>query len=341
MRAIWVTRHGGPEVLEVRQTPDPEPGPGEVRVVARAVGLNFAEVMARRGTYPDAPRPPCVLGYEGAGVIDRVGVGVDPGRVGERVIYMSRFGGQATQVCVSTDYLAPMSPEMSFEDGAALPVNYVTAYHMLHRVWRLRAGDRVLVHMAAGGVGTAVLQLCRDVPGVVTFGTAPAEKFAFVREQGCTHPIDYRTEDYAEVVQRLTGGEGVDLILDPLGGIPHWAKGYALLRPAGLLVIFGLAQVVAGGRREIISLLRQMKKEPPFTPLNFLDDNRGVAGVNIGHLWGHAELIRSEGLELIELYRAGRVRPHIGSRYPFSRVAEAHAELESGRGSGKIVLLPD
>lgn len=341
MRAIWVTRHGGLDALEVRESADPEPQAGEVRVVTRAVGLNFAEVMARRGTYPDAPRPPCILGYEGAGVIDRVGPGVDPRRVGERVIYMSRFGGQASHVCVDEAYLASMPPEMSFEDAAALPVNYVTAYHMLHQVWRLRSGDRVLVHMAAGGVGTAVLQLCHNVPDVVTFGTAPADRFDFVRSHGCMHPIDYRTEDYAEVVRRSTGGEGIDLVLDPLGGIEQWSKGYSLLRPAGLLIVFGLAQVVAGGRREIISLLRQMKKEPPFTALTFLDDNRGVAGVNIGHLWSHTELIRRHGLELIRLYSAGRIRPHIGRRFPFSQIAAAHEELETGKSSGKIVLLPD
>ncbi|MBN2195105.1 MAG: zinc-binding dehydrogenase [Polyangiaceae bacterium] len=341
MRAIWITHHGGLDALEVRESPDPVPLPGQVRIATRAVGLNYAEVMARRGTYPDAPRPPCVLGYEGAGEIDRVGPGVDPGLVGRRVVYMSRFGGQASHVCVDTDYSAPIPPDMGFEDAAALPVNFITAFHVLERVWRLREGDRVLVHMAAGGVGTAVLQMCRHVPDVVTFGTAAADKFDFVRAQGCTHPIDYRTEDYAEVVRRLTDGQGVDLVLDPLGGMEQWKKGYSLLRPGGLLVIFGLAQVVQGGRRAIIGLLRELKKDPPFTPLSLLDDNRGVAGVNIGHLWEHAQLVRREGLAVIDLCGRGRIRPHMGSRYPFSRVAEAHEELESGRNAGKILLIPD
>lgn len=341
MRAVWITKHGGLDALEVRETPDPEPKAGEALVRTRAVGLNYAEVMARRGTYPDAPRPPCVLGYEGAGIVERVGPGVDESLLGKRVIYMSRFWGQATHVCVPVPYLVPMPDSLSFEEGAAMPVNYVTAYHTLHAVHRVRPGDRVLIHMAAGGVGTAALQMCKHVGGVVTFGTAAANKFDFIREQGCTHAIDYLTEDYAEVVRELTHGEGIDLVLDPLGGMEHWSKGYSLLRPGGLLIVFGLSAVVKGGRRKIIELLRAMKANPPFTPLTMLDDNRGVAGVNIGHLWGHADLVRAEGAKILELYEAGAVRPHVGSRYTFSEIAAAHEELEEGRNFGKIILLPD
>ena len=341
MQAVWITKHGGLDALEVRETPDPEPAAGEVRIRTRAAGLNYAEVMARRGTYPDAPRPPCVLGYEGAGIIDEVGEGVDSSLLGQRVIYMSKFRGQASCVCVPAGFTTPMPESLGFEDAAAMPVNYVTAYHMLHRVHRVRPGDRVLLHMAAGGVGTAVLQMCRHVGGVETFGTLARNKFDFVTELGCDHPIDYETTDYADEVRRLTNGEGVDLVLDPLGGLENWAKGYSLLRPGGLLIIFGLAAVVKEGRRKIIELLRKLKEKPPFTPLTMLDNNRGVAGVNIGHLWGHPDIVRTEGTEILNLYEQGAVRPHIGSRHRFSEVAQAHAELEEGRNFGKIVLIPD
>jgi NADPH:quinone reductase-like Zn-dependent oxidoreductase len=341
MRAVWITKHGGLDALEVRETPDPEPRQGEVLVRTRAVGLNYAEVMARRGTYPDAPRPPCVLGYEGAGVVESVADRADEALIGTRVIYMSKFWGQSSHVRVPKEYLVPMPDSLSFEDAAAMPVNYVTAYHMLHVVHRVRPGDRVLVHMAAGGVGTAALQMLRHVGGVTTFGTAAVNKFDFVREHGCDHPIDYLAEDYADVVTEVTGGEGIDLVLDPLGGLDHWNKGYSLLRPGGLLIVFGLAAVVKGGRRKIIELMRQMKADPPFTPLTMLDHNRGVAGVNIGHLWGHPDLIRAEGTEILKLYDSGVVRPHIGSRYPFAEVTKAHEELEEGRNFGKIILIPD
>src|SRR5258708_9784292 len=159
MRAVWITKSGGPEVLAVRETPDPEPGPGQVRVRVHAAGLNFAEVMARQGLYPDAPKPPCIVGYEVAGVVEALGPGVAEPQVGRRVMALVRFGGHADVVCAPTEQVLEIPDAMSFEEAAALPVNYLTAYHMLFRVANLRSGERVLVHLAAGGVGFAVLPL--------------------------------------------------------------------------------------------------------------------------------------------------------------------------------------
>lgn len=340
MRAVWITRHGGPEVLEVRETPDPEPGPGEVRIRTRACGLNFAEVTARQGLYPDAPKPPCVVGYEGAGVVDAVGPGVEAPAVGTRVIYLTRFGGHSDTVVVAADQAFAMPEEMSFEHGAALPVVYLTAYHMLFRVARLRRDEHVLVHMAAGGVGTAALQLCRTIPGVVTYGTASAHKHDYVRSHGCHHPIDYRSKDYVEEVLRLTDGRGVDVVLDALGG-KDWRKGYELLRPTGMLVAFGMANVSVGGRRRILHVLKQLAQVPRFSPMKLLGDNRAVAGVNMGHLWDEREMIREEIEAVIALYREGRIEPHVHRTFPFSRAAGAFAELEHGRNLGKVLLIPD
>jgi NADPH:quinone reductase-like Zn-dependent oxidoreductase len=340
MRAIWIKKFGGPDVLEVRETPDPEPKVGEVRVHVEACGLNFAEVMARQGLYPDAPKPPCIVGYEGAGVVDRVGEGVTRYAAGDRVVYMSRFWGQASLVCVSERQLFRMPESMSFAEGAALPVNYLTAYHMLFVVKRIRSGDRVLIHMAAGGVGTAVLQLCRTVEGVVTIGTASAKKHDYVRSHGSDHVIDYRNVDYVEEVKKITGGRGVDVVLDALGG-PDWKKGYSLLAPGGLLVAFGLANANLGGKRSLIHAAGQVLRSPFMSPMKLMNDNRGMAGVNMGHLWGDIDLITEEAEALLEHYRVGRIRPHIGGSYPFSRAAEAFAELEQGKNVGKIVLTPD
>jgi NADPH:quinone reductase-like Zn-dependent oxidoreductase len=340
MRAIWIRKFGGPEVLEVREGPDPEPGPGQVRVSVRACGLNFAEVVARQGMYADAPKPPCVVGYEGAGVVDALGPGATGFALGDRVVYTSRFGGQASSVVVSEPQLLPMPDGMTFEEGAAIPVNYLTAYHMLFAVRRIKAGDRVLVHMAAGGVGTAVLQLCRTVPGVVTIGTASAKKHDYVRSHGADHVIDYRSVDYVEEVRRITGGRGVDVVLDALGG-PDWTKGYSLLAPGGLLVAFGLANANVGGKRNLLHALGQLVRSPRFGCMKLMNDNKGVAGVNMGHLWDDVDLVRGEAEAIMELYRGGKIRPHIGGSFPFSRVVEAHAELEYGRNVGKIVLTPD
>jgi NADPH:quinone reductase-like Zn-dependent oxidoreductase len=339
MRGIWIRKHGGPEVLEVRETPDPEPAAGEVRVRVEAAGLNFAEVTARQGLYPDAPKPPCIVGYEGSGVVDKLGEGVSGPAIGTRVLFLKRFGAHASMACVPAVQTVPIPDSMSFDDAAALPVAYVTAYHMLFNIARIRGGEHVLVHMAAGGVGTAALQLCRTVPGVVTYGTASAGKHDYVRKQGCDHPIDYRTRDYVAAVKELTGGRGVDVVLDALGG-PDWKKGYSLLRPTGLLIAFGLANVNTGGKRNLLHVAGQVLRSPRFNPMKLLDENRGVAGVNLGHLWGETELLRTCIEELVKLYAAGRIKPHIGGRFPFERAADAFGELEYGKNMGKVLLVP-
>ena len=193
--------------------------------------MNFAELMARQGLDPDAPKIPCIVGYEAAGAIDKVGAGVDPALVGKRVVVLARFGAHADQVCVAQQNFFPIPDEMSFAEAAAIPVNYLTAYQMLFRVASIQPGESVLIHTAAGGVGIAVLQLCRTVEGIVTFGTASASKHEVIRANGCTHPIDYHTTDYFTDIMRLTNGKGVDVVLDALGG-NDWRKGYKLLRPA-------------------------------------------------------------------------------------------------------------
>jgi NADPH:quinone reductase-like Zn-dependent oxidoreductase len=339
MRAVWIMKAGGPEVLAVRETPDPEPDPGEVRVGVHAAGLNFAEVMARQGLYPDAPKPPCVVGYEVAGVVDALGPGAAGPRVGRRVLALVRFGGHADVVCAPAEQVLEIPDEMSFEEAAALPVNYLTAYHMLFRVACLRPAERVLVHMAAGGVGIAVLQLCATVGGVTTFGTASAAKHDVLRAEGCTHPIDYRSVDYLREVRRLTDGEGVDIVLDPLGG-RDWKKAMSLLRPVGRLVAYGFANLASGERRNLISLARQAIGVPVLTPLGLMNRNRSISGVNIGHLWGQAAMLREELDALLALWRAGQIKPRIDAVLPFTSAAQAHQRITERRNVGKVVLVP-
>ena len=339
MRAIWITKSGGPEVLAVRETPDPEPAEGEVRVRVRAAGLNFAEVTARQGLYPDAPKPPCVVGYEAAGVVDAVGPGADAAWVGKRVVALKRFGAHADTLCVPAAQVLEMPAEMTFEEGAAIPVNYITAYHMLFRVGAVRSGERVLVHMAAGGVGIAVLQLCRTIPGIVTYGTASASKHEAIRAQGCDHPIDYHSVDYADAIRELTGGKGVDIVLDALGG-RDWKKGYELLRPAGRLIAFGFANVSQGEKKSLFRLVNEGIRIPFFTPLELMDKNRSVAGVNIGHLWGELDMLREELEAVVAMYREGKVKPQISDVIPFDRAADAHRLIQERKNVGKVVLVP-
>ncbi|MEV8503576.1 medium chain dehydrogenase/reductase family protein [Actinoplanes sp. NPDC051475] len=339
MRAIWITKAGGTEVLAVRESPDPQPDRGEVRIAVRAAGLNFAEVMARQGLYPDAPKPPCVVGYEVSGVVETLGAGVTGLEVGQRVLALVRFGGHSDTVCAPAERVLPMPDDLSFVDGAALPVNYLTAYHMLFRVANLRPGARVVVHMAAGGVGIALLQLCRTVPDVVTFGTASAAKHDVLREEGCTYPIDYRTEDYVRRVRELTGGEGVDLVLDALGG-RDWKRGIRLLRPVGQLIAYGFANLSSGERRSVPRLVKQLSGVPLLTPFGMMDRNHTISGVNLGHLWDRSDLLREELAALLDLWREGAVRPRVDGVYPFEEAAAAHRRIGERRNIGKVVLVP-
>lgn len=339
MRAIWITRHGGPEALEVRETADPAPGPGQVRIRVHAAGLNFAEVMAAQGLYPDAPRPPCVVGYEVAVVVDALGAGSQGPAVGQRVVALTHFGGHSDVVCVPAEQVLPIPDAMSFDAAAALPVNYLTAYHMLFRVAGVRPGERVLVHTAAGGVGLAVLQLCRTVDDVTVFGTASAGKHDVLRAEGCAHPIDYHAADYAAEVRRLTGGKGVDVVLDPLGG-NDWRKGLKLLRPCGRLVAFGFANLASGQRRRPAHMASQVLGIPLLTPLQLMNQNKTVSGVNIGRLWNEIAILRDELQAVLALWDQGMIAPHIDGSYPFTNAAAAHRRMLQRQNVGKILLTP-
>ncbi len=339
MRAVWTTGTNGPDSLEVRETEDPEPKAGEVRIRVSAAGLCFAEVMAAKGLYPGAPKPPAVYGYEAAGVIDKAGPGADERRVGSRVVALTNFGGHSDTVCVPETQAFALPPGKDFTEAAAIPVNYLTAYHILFRSASIRPGERVLVHMAAGGLGTAALQLCRTVDSVQTFGTASAAKHDAIREEGCTYPIDYHTTDYVKEVRRLTDGEGVDVVLDPLGGADS-RKGLKLLRPGGRLVAYGFANLASGEHRSRARALRQVASVPLLTPLQLMNANKAVAGVHIGRLIDRIDLLTAELTEVLALWAAGSIHPRIDGTYPFDRAAEAHRRILSHGNTGKIILTP-
>lgn len=334
MKSVWIPRTGPPEVLEVRDGPDPTPGPGQVLVRVRAAGVNFADVMARLGLYPDAPKLPCVVGYEVAGLVEQTGPGVDGLRPGDRVLAMTRFGGYAEAVAVPVAQVFPLPAAMSFEEGAAIPVNYLTAVLMLRHFGNVRAGDRVLVHAAAGGVGMAAIQLCR-IAGAEVIGTASASKHALLREAGVAHAIDYRTQDFEREVRRLTNGRGVDIVLDATGA---FGKSYRALAPLGRLVCFGISGAATGLGPSRLAALARIVRLPWFHPIRLMNDNKAVIGVNLGHLWDHLELLRREMLSLLSDYEAGRIRPVIARAFPLAEAAAAHRFIQERRNVGKVVL---
>jgi NADPH:quinone reductase-like Zn-dependent oxidoreductase len=343
VKALVLTGTGGPEVLRVEERPDPPVGPGEVRVAVRAAGLNFADTMARLGLYPDAPKTPCVLGYEVAGEIESLGEGVIERRVGERVFAGTRFGGQAELVTVPAEQAFPLPARLSFEQGAAIVVSYATAYAALIVMGGLRAGDRALIHAAAGGVGIAATQIARNV-GAEIFGTASAAKHEAIRAQGVGHPIDYRSADFEAEVMRLTGGEGVDLAIDALGP-SSFRKDYRLLRPGGRLVMYGLSEATRDGRRSLPAVLGSLARMPLATlpwwkSLAVMNENKGVFGLNMLSWWEREGSLDRAVTPLAADLEAGLLDPVVGESFPFERAGEAHLFLGEGRNVGKVVLFP-
>lgn len=337
MRALVLKKHGAPEdALGVEERPDPPVGPGQVRVRVRAAGINFADVVARVGLYPDAPKPPTVMGYEVAGEVDAVGAGANGFEPGQRVSAATRFNGFAELATANASDVFPLPERMSFEEGAAVPVNYGTAYAGVVLMAAVRPGERVLVHAAAGGVGTALLQLLKD-RGAHVIGTASAAKHDALRAQGCTDAIDYRTQDVKAEVERITGGEGVDVVFDALG---EFRTGYRLLRPGGRMVMYGLSNVVTGDKRNVVKALREVVTIPRFSAIKLMNDNRAVMGLNLLHWWDEAGSLSQMTDPLVELMERDVIRPVVAESFPFERAAEAHRFIQDRRNVGKVVLTP-
>jgi synaptic vesicle membrane protein VAT-1 len=338
MRQVWIPRIGAPEVLETREAPDPEPGDGQVRVRVKASGVNFADIMARMGLYPDAPPLPTVVGYEVAGTVDKLGAKADGVKVGDRVLALCRFGGYSDTVIAPVEQVIPIPDHLTFEKAAAIPVNYVTAWLMLIHHGNVQKGDRVLVHAVAGGVGVAAVQICKW-RGAEIIGTASGSKHARLRELGVAHCIDYTREDFEAEVKRITNGGGCDLILDAVGG-KSFMKSYRSLAPMGKLMMFGVSSFAPGQKRSIVAALRGFMAMPKFGAIPLMNDNRGVIGVNLGHLWEQRAKLRGMMEEIRSLAAAGTFDPIVDATFPFERASEAHAYLQGRKNFGKVLLTP-
>jgi NADPH:quinone reductase-like Zn-dependent oxidoreductase len=343
MRAVVITRHGGPEVLQVQERPDPPVRAGEVRIAVKAAGINFADTLARTGLYPDSPKVPCVVGYEVAGEVESVGEGVESVTLGGRVLAGTRFNGQAELVTVPEGMVYPLPERLSFEEGAAFPVNYATAQAGLVVMGGLKENERVLIHAAAGGVGISATQIAKRI-GAEVFGTASASKHDAIRAQGVDHPIDYRSQDFVAEVRRLTSGEGIDVAFDALGP-SSFRKDYTLLRPGGRLIMYGASEVQTGETRSMPAALRTLAKSPfssmPWWKgLGVMNENKGVFGLNLLSWWDAEGGLDRVIAPLISGLQAGELRPVVAAAFPFDRAAEAHRFIAERRNVGKVVLVP-
>ncbi|XP_070583113.1 synaptic vesicle membrane protein VAT-1 homolog [Erythrolamprus reginae] len=342
-RALVLTGFGGYEKvkLQIRQLPqaEPSPGAGHVCVQVRACGLNFADLMARQGLYERFPSPPASPGMEAAGIVLAVGEGVSSPKVGDKVMIMARSGLWQEIVTVQANKTFLMPEGMSFEEAAAFMVNYITAYMVLFDFGNLRSDQSVLVHMAAGGVGTAAVQLCKTLENVTIFGTASASKHEFLKENGVTHPIDYRAADYVAEVRKISP-KGVDVVLDPLGG-SDTTKGFHLLKPMGKLVNYGVANLLTGQRKNLMAMAKTWWNQFSINALQLLHLNKAVCGYHLGYLEEEVELLNAVVTKLIALYNQGKIKPKVDSVWPFEQVVDAMKQMQEKKNVGKVVLVPE
>lgn len=323
MRAVRVTEHGDPAVLEATDVPVPEPDRDEVRIEVTRAGVNFADIEKRRGTYPDAPEPPYVPGIEVAGYVDAVGEAVDRDP-GEPVAAILDGGGYAEYATASSDALVDLPSGIDSVSGAAVPVQFLTAHNALFEWGELDADERVLVHAAAGGVGTAAVQLA-DQTGATVFGTASTtEKLELAASLGATRTINYTEADVAAVIDDATDGDGVDLVLDGVGGDAFYA-GLDALADCGRIVTYGMAS----GDIPTVSTPR------------LLFQNQSLLGYHLGHALDHApDRVRRGVRRLTDRLEAGAVEITVGDEFALTDAAEAHTRIEARDTTGKILLVP-
>jgi synaptic vesicle membrane protein VAT-1 len=341
MRAMVVKRYGPPEVLEPQEIPDPQAKPGEVLIRVRAVGVNFADLLQRMGIYPGTPKPPFVPGIEVAGVVEKAVDGAkaaDAGavRAGDAVTAFTPFHAYAQWVSVPAGQVHRLPAGMSFEDGAAILVNYLTAYHSMFTMGNLQSGNRILVHGAAGGVGVAAVQLALD-RGLQVYGTAGPSKQEYLRKIGVTHPIDYEKSDLVEVVRKFAP-DGIEMVMDAIGG-KSFRDSYKCLGPTGRLVVYGFSAAAAPtGKKDYIRGAKALLQTPRFHPLKLMADNIAVIGVNLGRMASRGSVLRRELEEIFKLYAAGKVKPLIGKIFPLAEAAAAHQYIQDRKNIGKVIL---
>jgi NADPH:quinone reductase len=350
MRRVVVDHFGGPEVLRVVDEDDPRPGPGEVHVRVLAAGVSFTDALIRAGTYLGGPKPPFTPGYELVGVVEELGPGCSRLRQGDRVGALTVWGADAERVCVPENYAVEVPEDLDPAEVVSLIFPYMTAYQMLHRSARVQPGETVLVHGAAGRVGTAALEL-GGLAGLRLFGTASARDRAAVERLGAV-AIDYRNEDFLARVRALTG-DGVDVVLDSLGG-PLSLRSFRALRPGGRLVVFGRYATLSQGRKNwpaviewyaaIAALWLWDKLSPRRRVLAYrIQKFRDAAQKRPGAVGGeprYPEWFQEDFLVLLELLRADKIHPVVAERLPLSQARRAHEMLESSAAKGKLVLVP-
>lgn len=343
-RRFMIAQYGGPEELQLVEEALPEPKPGEVRVKVLAAGVSLPDIMMREGIHPETPKLPFTPGWDLVGVVDRLGDGVSGIEPGQVVAALPIHGAYAEYVCLPDRSLVPVPSGLDAAEAVSLVLNYVTAYQMLHRSAKVEPGQRVLIHGASGGVGTALLQLGR-LAGVEMYGTCSARGAAAVRELGGI-PLDYQHQDFVEEIHRLTG-EGVDAVFESIGGAHIWRSRKAL-RPGGKVVAYGLTGSLSGGRlasgrRPRRNRLHAIPAYALFMVAGWLFPGRKrVTFYSVQWLLRLKPAWFREDLSaLFDLLQQKKIKPLIAERLPFAQARWAHELLGAGGVTGKLVLVSD
>lgn len=343
MKLISIAKPGSFDRLRLVDAPDPELGPGEVRVEVRAVGVNFADVVIRLGLYESAKKYvgwPITPGFEISGEVTELGEGVTDLRIGDRVFGVTRFGGYASQVCVPRAQLFRVPAAWSHAQAATFSAVHLTAYYALRQVLRTRAGERVLVHSAAGGVGLAALQLARadGLEPIALVGASHKRDVAVA--YGAAHVIDRSRQALWPEVERLAP-EGLHYVLES-NGAETLRESYAHLRPTGRLVVYGFTSMLTrgSGRPNWLKLAWDVLRTPRYHPLKLVDENKGVIGFNLSYLFEEQGLLAEAMGRMLAEVESGALRALPVSEFSLADAGRAHAALQGGSTVGKLALIP-
>ena len=337
-QSIFVTKHGVPDVLQLKPDSLEEPKTGEVCVKIKYSGINFADIMGRMGLYPTAPKPPYVPGFEIAGIIEKTGDDSNQSLVGRAVVGLSRFHGYSTRANVPVNQLFFIN-EKRLDVAAAVPVNYLTAYFMMVHQAAIRKGETILIHGIGGGVGIAALQIAQHL-GVKIIGTCSGWKHDQIREMGVEHLIDYRTENFKERVLEITDGKGADVIIDSLGG-KALKSSYECLAEFGRLISYGFSRAAPGTKKNILKILPEYLGIPKFNPMHLMSQNKGVFGFHLGLIRKREDLVKQYGSLLLKWLDEGFISPKVDAVFPLKKAAEAHQYISDRKNFGKVLLMAD
>lgn len=331
VRSIEIPRYGGPEVFRLVEKSSSPISSDSVRIRVSAAGVNFADLMMRMGSYPEAPKRPFVPGYEVAGVLTEVGQKVRRFQIGDRVLAATRFGGYTTELVLPEDQVWKTPPSLSDEEAVAIPVNFMAAWIALEDMARVRAGDRVLIPSAAGGVGIAALQIALKAGAEVTGMIGNPGKAELIRSLGA-HPISYEDADAFE-------GK-FDIVLDATGG-KSLKRSFRALAPAGRIVHYGVSGIVGGNRRSLGRTAKQLVQTPFFHPLQLMMESKGIFGLNLLQLFApEKKFILTKAMnQILARFERNELRVVIGKTFPLEAASAAHSYLQSRRAVGKVVLL--